>query len=118
MRHLFGYGLIGISCLFIEITVFSILSSYDINVYVLNTIIVGTLIFLSFNLNAFYNFKKFDNYKNRMIKFLFINISGLLISNISLGIALEYFAVNSAKLLSVVPVVVMQFLFNKFWTFK
>ena len=74
----------------------------------------------SFILNRNYNFKVKDHAKRRFSIFLTVGLCGLVMSNIILYLCIDVWSMNKliSKLLSIVLVVLFQFLINKYFTFK
>lgn len=74
----------------------------------------------SFYLNRNYNFKVKDHAARRFSVFLIVGLCGLMLSNLILYYCIERMSMNKivSKLLSIVLVVLFQFLLNKYLTFK
>jgi putative flippase GtrA len=120
-RYLILYGIIGGISAGFDFVVFYLLTTH-LNVFYIaaNVISVSLGITISFNLNRSFNFKVKDQYYLRYIIFFLVGFSGLVISSLLL-----YYFINVAgfgqllsKLLSIVFVVMIQFLINRFVTFK
>ena len=75
---------------------------------------------LSFLLNRNFNFKVKDKTRQRFIMFLTVGLCGLMLSNMILWVCVELLHVEKllSKTLSIVMVVFLQFLLNKYLTFK
>lgn len=120
-RNLLLYGIIGSFTATLDAIVFSVLSGY-LGVYYLfaNCISVLVGITTSFILNRKYNFKVNDKVKQRFITFLTVGLVGLGLSNILLWIGYDKmgFDMIPTKLISIVIVVFIQYLLNKFITFR
>ena len=120
-RNLILYGIIG-SCssgldfllytLFVEVFGWHYIFS--------NCISVLAGISTSFTLNRNYNFKIKDKTRQRFALFLTIGLCGMMISNLILYLCVDILNWNKivSKLLSIVLVVVFQFILNKYITFK
>ena len=120
-RNLILYGIIG-SCssgldfllytLFVEVFGWHYIFS--------NCISVLAGISTSFTLNRNYNFKIKDKTRQRFALFLTIGLCGMMISNLILYLCGDILNWNKivSKLLSIVLVVVFQFILNKYITFK
>lgn len=120
-RNLILYGIIG-SCSsgldFLLYTLFVEVFGWH---YILsNCISVLAGITTSFTLNRNYNFKIKDKTKQRFAIFLTIGLCGMMVSNLILYLFIDFFNWNKiiSKLLSIVLVVIFQFILNKYITFK
>lgn len=120
-RNLILYGIIG-SCSsgldFLLYTLFVEVFGWH---YILsNCISVLAGITTSFTLNRNYNFKIKDKTRQRFAIFLTIGLCGMMASNLILYLCVDLFYWNKivSKLLSIVLVVVFQFILNKYITFK
>ena len=120
-RHFILYGIIG-SCSsgldFLLYTLF--VSIFGWHYLVSNCISVVAGITTSFTLNRNYNFKVKDKTRRRFSIFLAVGLCGMLLSNLILWCCIDQMALNKivSKLLSIVLVVLFQFLINKYVTFK
>ncbi len=120
-RHLILYGMIGGISSGLDFSLYTIFVELTtLNYLVANCISVVIGITVSFLLNRKYNFKVEDKTMWRFFIFLSIGLGGLLFSNLLLYGCIEYMQLNKlvSKLLSIVPVVLLQFILNKFITFK
>ena len=115
------YGLIGSLSSGLDFAVYTFLVSVLSWNYLLSnciSVIVG--IVTSFTLNRTYNFKVTNKTAQRFSIFIIVGISGMLLSNIILYCCVDLMQLNKvlSKLLSIIPVVLLQFLINKYITFK
>lgn len=120
-RHLILYGIIGGMSSGLDFLLYTALVEFvGLNYMLANCISVLAGILVSFLLNRKYNFKVEDKTVRRFLIFLSVGLGGLLFSNLILYLCIEYLFVNElvSKVLSIVPVVLLQFLLNKFITFK
>lgn len=120
-RNLILYGIIGALSASFDFLLFYFLTT-TLNVYYLfaNVFSVTCGICLSFFLNREYNFKVKNKFIKRLTIFFSIGFFGLIISSgllYTFVVFLQFEKVLS-KLLSIILVVLMQFLLNKFITFK
>ena len=120
-RHLILYGLIGSLSSGLDFCVYTLLVSVLSWNYILSnclSVVVG--IVTSFILNRRYNFKVTNKTAQRFSIFIFVGLTGMLLSNIILYCCVDLMHLNKvlSKLLSIVPVVLLQFLINKYITFK
>lgn len=116
-KNFYLYIIIGLFCCVYEVTLFTLLRNIY-NIYLLNTFLISSSIFISYNLNYHFNFQKFNYYKKRAIKFFLVCILGMLFSNILLYILSNFFDTHIAKIISIPPIAVFQFHFNRTWTFS
>jgi len=115
------YGIIGSLASGLDFVVFTILSKYIGIYYILaNCISVLVGITTSFILNRSFNFKVKDKVGKRFIIFLFVGLCGLGLSNIILYVGVDMLQIGktSVKFASIILVVLVQFLLNKFITFR
>ncbi|MCD7850865.1 MAG: GtrA family protein [Parabacteroides sp.] len=120
-RNLILYGIIGGFSSGLDFAVYTLLVNViGLHYQISNACSVLIGITTSFTLNRYYNFKVKDKTKRRFILFLFVGLMGLLLSSLILYICIQKFKVDEllSKLLSIVFVVVIQFLINKNITFK
>lgn len=120
-RDLILYGVIGTLCAGLDFFIFSVLeSSFGVFYIYANILSVGVGISTSFFLNRKYNFKVNDRVFNRFAFFLAIGLSGLFISSWLLYFFIDVITLDKiiSKLLSIIFVVILQFLLNKFITFR
>lgn len=120
-RNLILYGIIGTFAASIDFVIFTLLTQYTSIYHILaNCLSVITGISTSFYLNRSLNFKVKDKTGKRFMIFLFIGLSGLLLSNIILYLGIDIFSGDEiiVKLASIAIVAFFQFLLNKFITFK
>lgn len=134
------YGIVGSIGLLIELTIFYILTEklnvhYSISNYLHSFIggdisiinidishIISSIIAIinNFILNSIFTFKVTDKKFKRFFTFVSIALVGLALSTTILTLFIEYLHINNmlAKILSVLIVATLQFLINKFFTFK
>ena len=120
-RDLLLYGIFGATSAGLDFFVFTLLVNYfGIHYITANCISIFAGIATSFTLNRNYNFKVKDNPSRRFAIFLSIGLCGLLLSNAILFLCVEILHVGNllSKLLSIVVVSLLQFLANKYITFK
>lgn len=120
IRHLLLYGLIGAASSALDYSLFYLLhTQLAVNEYISNIISVHFGIFLSFFLNRRYNFKKTDKTRQRFLIFYMVGLTGLGLSSIILMLGSKLMLpTNMVKLFSIVFVAGVQFLINKFVTFR
>lgn len=120
-RTLILYGIIGSFSSFLDFIIYTLLTGYVGLFYITaNCISVLMGITTSFTLNRKYNFKVKDKTGKRFLIFLTVGLCGLLMSNLILYVCIAHLQYNTtpSKLLSIILVVFMQFLINKYITFK
>lgn len=115
------YGIIGCLSSGLDFCVYTFLVRIiGMNYLLANCISVVVGITTSFTLNRKYNFKVTDRTFRRFAIFFTVGICGMLLSNLILYVCIDKLMMDSivSKLLSIVFVVLIQFLINKFVTFK
>lgn len=115
-RQLVLYGLIGVTGIAIDIVVFLLLVNY-FEVSPIVATVISTLcgITNNFLLNRSINFKKLDATFSRLVCFFSVGIAGALLSGVLLLVLSEVFSLdpNLVKLVSIPPIVVLQYFLNK-----
>lgn len=119
-RELILYGIIGSMSSGIDFIFFTALTSFGVFYVYANICSVTTGIITSFILNRKYNFKVTDNTFKRFAIFLSVGLMGLVFSTVILWLLTIKMNMNEipSKLLSIIGVVIMQFLLNKYVTFR
>ena len=120
-RNLILYGIIGAFCAGLDFCIYSGLCYWDIMPYLwANIISIHVGIFTSFVLNRSINFKVKDNVKTRFMSFYTVGLVGLGISTLLLWLMVDMAHWNEivCKLITIVVVALVQFLLNKYITFK
>ncbi len=120
-RNLILYGIIGSCTATLDFLIFTALTQ-GLNLYyiIANIISCSTGILCSFLLNRKYNFKVTDHTARRLLIFVAVGLTGMLLSSLILRITIEQFKWNEllSKLVSIVIVVLFQFLLNKHISFR
>ena len=120
-RNLILYGIIGSCTATLDFLIFTALTQ-GLNIYyiVANIISCSTGILCSFLLNRKYNFKVTDHTARRLLIFVAVGLTGMLLSSLILRITIEQLQWNEllSKLVSIVIVVLFQFLLNKHISFR
>ena len=119
-RQFILYGIIGATSAGLDFAVYSLLCSVHVNYQIANVISTHVGIFCSFLLNRHFNFKVKDKFFKRFLSFYVIGFVGLAFTWMLLYISVEKFGMNEliAKLIAIFVVAIVQFLLNKFITFK
>lgn len=119
-RNLFLYGIIGCLSSSLDFLIYTILIHIGIYYLIANCISVLAGITTSFTLNRQYNFKVKDSTVRRFSIFLAVGVCGMLLSNIILYVCVDILVVDIllSKILSIIFVVILQFIINKYITFK
>lgn len=114
------YGIIGSFSSGLDFIIFTILTKIGMFYVIANIFSVIVGIFTSFILNRRYNFKVTDNTIRRFAIFLSVGLLGLALSTTILWLLLTKVGINEllAKLISIAGVVIVQFILNKYITFK
>lgn len=120
-RNLILYGIIGGFCAALDFSIYTALCYWDIMPYLwANIISIHVGIFTSFSLNRSLNFKVKDKPATRFVSFYAVGLTGLAISELMLYLMVTIGGLNEVfcKLLSIVVVALVQFILNKYITFK
>ena len=120
-RNFILYGLIGGFCATLDFGVYTVLCHFDILPYLwANVISIHCGIICSFLLNRTFNFKVKDKVAQRFLSFYIVGLIGLGISEGMLFLMVTQGEWNEivSKLISVVVVALVQFVLNKYITFK
>lgn len=120
-RNLILYGIIGGFCVALDFCVYTALCYFDIMPYLgANIISIHVGIFTSFILNRSFNFKVKDKTSQRFLSFYTVGLTGLGISELMLYLMVTIGGMNEllCKLISIVIVALIQFILNKYITFK
>ena len=120
-RHLILYGIIGGFCATLDFGIYTLLCHFDVLPYLwANVISIHCGIICSFLLNRTFNFKVKDKTPQRFLSFYVVGLIGLGISELMLYLMVTVGNWNEVlcKLISVVVVALIQFVLNKYITFK
>ena len=120
-RHLILYGIIGGLCATLDFGIYTLLCHFDVLPYLwANVISIHCGIICSFLLNRTFNFKVQDKTPQRFLSFYVVGLIGLGISELMLYLMATVGNWNEVlcKLISVVVVALIQFVLNKYITFK
>jgi putative flippase GtrA len=114
------YGIIGGISASLDFAIYIALIQLHINYIAANFIGIHCGIFCSFLLNRRFNFKVKDKVVIRFLSFYVVGLTGLGLSSALLWLLVTQFDWNKiqAKLLTIFIVSIMQFLLNKYITFK
>lgn len=120
LREMFLYGIFGLFSAFMDTFSFALISKTGMSVLIANFISVNIGITISFFLNTFLNFKKSTKLIWRAAKFFGVGYIGLALSTFImwLGVIVMDQQHMAVKVISVVAAAALQYLFNKFFTFK
>ena len=120
-RNLIIYGIIGSCTASLDFLLFTSLTQLtSLHYIVCNAISCSTSILCSFLLNSKYNFKVTDHMMRRMVFFFSVGILGLFLSSVILHFCIDdlHWGELVSKLTSIVIVVIIQFLLNKYISFR
>jgi len=119
-RQLFLYGIIGSISAGLDFCVYSFLCFEKLEYLLANVVGVHFGMICSFVLNRHYNFKVKDKTKIRFFSFYIVALIGLSLSSLLLYILISCNNFNRiySKLITIFIVAILQFLLNKFITFK
>ena len=121
IKQLILYGIIGCLSASVDFTFYNVLTiCIGLHYNIANSLSVLTGILTSFSLNRAFNFKVTDKVVARFSLFLTSGMLGLLLSNAILWLGVDnwHFSEIGTKVVSIFVVALLQFIFNKFITFK
>jgi putative flippase GtrA len=119
--ELLSYTIIGIFSVFIDFFIYKVLmQTFSIKYIISNIISINFGILTSYILNTKYTFKLNDYFSPRFFKFYSVGLFGLIISTIFLYIFINILNIDKiySKIIIIGFVAILQFLFNKLYTFK
>lgn len=120
-RNLILYGIIGGFCAALDFGIYSIFCHYNVLQYLFANVISTHIgIFTSFLLNRSYNFKVKDKTPQRFLSFYAVGLTGLGMSSLMLWLMVDMLQWNElvCKLVTISIVALVQFILNKYITFK
>jgi putative flippase GtrA len=123
LRHstLLRYGVIGGTSASFDFVIFAFLFNVvGINPIIANVFSTACGIVLSFYLNAYFNFKRKDKLWKRFALFFTVGMFGLILGSVLVYIIHDRLGVdaNIAKIISIPIVVLLQYIFNKKFSFS
>lgn len=119
-RQLVLYAIFGGAGAATDLIVYLSLVGTGTRPVVANVFSVCCGISVSFLLNSRFNFRKTDRTTLRLVRFFSVGLSGLAVSTLLLAVLTHQFDVapQLAKVVTIPPVVALQFLANRGWTFS
>lgn len=119
-QHFFKYAIIGISGVTVDIVSFALFVRLGIPPVIATIISTSLGIINNFLLNAFLNFKKRNKILNRFVKFYGIGLIGIIITAGLIYLLHDTLGLDPliSKLITIPPVVAVQFLLNKHISFS
>ena len=120
-RELVLYGFIGLTGATLDFLLYSLLTTgFDVTPYIATIFSVSLGIVNNFVWNAFYNFKTRNKIWLRFLSFYLIGSFGVVLSAAGIFVLTELLAVGPiwAKIITIPIVVGIQFVLNKFITFR
>lgn len=119
-RNVIMYGVIGVTAMVVDVVFFLIFFNIFLIPPTISTVMSVTVAMIyAFSLNAIYNFKTKDLIKSRFASYALVSMVGMVVSvTIIKGLVLLAIDANIAKILSLPPIVLVQYFFNKTFTFK
>lgn len=119
-KEMILYGIFGLFSASMDTLSFMLLSKIGLSLLAANFISVNIGIAISFLLNTFLNFKKSSKLGQRALKFFGVGYMGLALSTFIMwyGVTIMHQKQIIIKVISVVIVAAVQYLLNKFITFR
>lgn len=119
-RNFIIYGLIGVSAMVVDVAFF--LFFYDVFMVpptIATAMSVSVATVYAFTLNAVFNFKTKDLIKQRFFSYAVVSFFGMVASALIIKILVSLNVdANTAKIISLPPIVILQYVFNKTFAFK
>lgn len=114
------YAVIGVSGVVIDFILYTILVNLGLSPVIASVLSVSAGIVNNFFLNAYFNFRKTSSLGRRFISFYLIGFTGVIMSVLFIYVLHNIFGFDPivAKLVSVLPIIIFQFLFNKSISFS
>lgn len=119
-QKLIVYGVIGVSAIGVDLLVFlALFNFFGVVPWLATTLSVATAMVYAFILNARYNFKMTDQIKRRLFGYMLVSLLGLLLSIVAVeGFHMIGVGANLGKILSLPPIVILQYILNSRFTFR
>jgi len=118
-RYIVMYGVIGGIAAVIDFSAFAFcVKVLFIHNVVANLISMHLGMLFSFTCNTFFNFKKTDKFLRRFLSYYIIVLIGMGISSIMVGILSIHFPVLIVKLIAIIIVSIIQYMLNRFVTYR
>jgi putative flippase GtrA len=119
-RNVINYGVIGVSAIVVDVSFFFIFYNFLFIPPMIATVLsVLVAMVYAFTLNAVYNFKTKDLIKARFLSYTVVSVFGMIASAMIIAVLVSLaIDANIAKIISLPPIVVLQYIFNKTFTFK
>lgn len=119
-KEMILYGIFGLFSASMDTLSFMLLSKIGLSLLAANFISVNIGIAISFLLNTFLNFKKSSKLGQRALKFFGVGYMGLALSTFIMwyGVTIMHQKQIIIKIISVVIVAAVQYILNKFITFR
>lgn len=118
-RNFFFYGVIGGVAAIVDFSVFALcVNGFQINQFVANLVSAHLGMLVSFSLNTFLNFKKSDKLLRRFLSYYIIVAAGMAISSFLIWVGTMILPVLVVKAAAIVIVSIVQYLLNRFVTYK
>lgn len=119
-QNFINYGVIGVSAIVVDVTFFMLFFNvFHVTPLGSTVLSVSIAMVYAFTLNAVFNFKTKDYIKTRFFSYAVVSFLGMLASAVIIKLLISFaIDANIAKILSLPPIVILQYLFNKAVTFK
>jgi len=119
-RNVINYGLIGVSAIVVDVLFFFLFYNvFLVPPTIATAMSVSVAMVYAFTLNAVFNFKTKDLIKQRFFSYAVVSFFGMVASAVIIKVLVLYGVdANIAKIISLPPIVILQYIFNKTFTFK
>jgi putative flippase GtrA len=119
-RNVILYGIIGVSAMVVDVVFFLLFFNVLLIPPTIATVLsVSVAMVYAFSLNAIHNFKTKDLLRSRFASYAVVSMLGMLAS----AVIIKWLTVidldpNIAKVISLPPIVILQYILNKTFAFK
>ena len=120
-RNFILYALIGASGVTLDVVLFMVLFNvFHMHEQLATFISISVAITNNFLLNTYLNFKVKDRLWGRYVRFYFVGLTGILLTDLLFWIFVDsmHMDANIIKIASLVPVLLLQYSLNRRWSFR
>ncbi len=119
-RNVILYGIIGVSAMVVDVAFFMVFFNVFLIPPAIATVLsVSVAMVYAFSLNAIHNFRTKDFIKSRFASYAVVSTLGMLASAVIIEVLVNFdVSANIAKIVSLPPIVILQYLLNKTFAFK
>ncbi len=118
--QLMTYGLIGVLCAFLDLTIFKVLISFENSVSISNILSITSALVVSYILNSKFTYMVRLKNMSNFFRFLIFGVITIISSTLLVRTLVTDFMLDPsiAKTMSILPAALLQFSLNRFLNFK